>query len=251
MQRFFPNLKQNVAPASPRELADQEQLAFINTPRKTVSTLSAQIRAWKNGYPIAELWWDAYNWFTVHREWGSAAKMALSGLFARNDEQLSSDAARALYGQTIQTSVSRMEKFNSCPFSQFASYGLNLKERDVFQLAAPDIGQLFHMAIKQMTAKVMKQKRKWDDLSPEECDHLASETVDTLAPNLQKQILTSSNRLRYLQHKLTQVVARVARVLRRHARSSGFSPLSLELPSARASRSQPCISLYNKARKWK
>ncbi|BBN98436.1 helicase-exonuclease AddAB subunit AddB [Sporolactobacillus terrae] len=230
LQRFFPNLKQTVAAASPRELSDQEQLAFINTPRKTISTLSAQIRAWKNGYPIAELWWDAYNWFTVHREWGSAAKMALSGLFARNDEQLSSDAARALYGQTIQTSVSRMEKFNSCPFSQFASYGLNLKERDVFQLAAPDIGQLFHMAIKQMTTKVMKQKRKWDDLSPEECDHLASETVDTLAPNLQKQILTSSNRLRYLQHKLTQVVARVARVLRRHARSSGFSPLSLELP---------------------
>ncbi|MCQ2009423.1 helicase-exonuclease AddAB subunit AddB [Sporolactobacillus sp. STSJ-5] len=230
LRHFYPDLQVQLAPAEPRTLKDEEQLAFINTPRKTVSILSAQIREWKNGYPIAELWWDAYNWFTVHREWGSAAHMALAGLFARNDERLSPDSALALYGQTIQTSVSRMEKFNSCPFSQFASYGLNLKEREAFQLAAPDIGQLFHLAIKQMTAQIMKENRSWQDLSPEECDQLAAGTVNELAPSLQRQILTSSNRYRYLQHKLAQVVARVARVLRRHALSSGFSPVSLELP---------------------
>ncbi|MET1248158.1 helicase-exonuclease AddAB subunit AddB [Sporolactobacillus sp. STCC-11] len=230
IRRFFPNLTLKLAPAEPRTLKNEEQLAFINSPRKTVSTLAAQIREWKNGYPIAELWWDAYNWFTVHREWGSAAHMALAGLFARNDEQLSPNAARELYGQTIQTSVSRMEKFNSCPFSQFASYGLKLREREVFQIAAPDIGQLFHLAIKQMTAQIMKEKRNWKDLTLEECDQLASKTVTELAPSLQRQILASSNRYRYLQHKLEQVVARVARVLHRHALASGFSPVSLELP---------------------
>ncbi|MDF2911240.1 MAG: addB [Sporolactobacillus laevolacticus] len=230
LRRFFPSMPLKLAPSEPRTLEDAEQLAFINTPRKTVSTLAAQIREWKNGYPIAELWWDTYNWFTVHHEWGSAAHMALSGLFARNDEHLSQEAARELYGQTIQTSVSRMEKFNACPFSQFASYGLNLREREVFQLAAPDIGQLFHMAIKQMTVRIMQRHRSWGDLSLEECDQLASDTVSELAPNLQRQILTSSNRYRYLQHKLEQVVARVAHVLRRHALASGFSPVSLELP---------------------
>ncbi|MCO7176007.1 helicase-exonuclease AddAB subunit AddB [Sporolactobacillus kofuensis] len=230
LQRFFPALPLKLAPAEPRTLSISDQISFINTPRKTVSILAAQIREWKNGYPIAELWWDAYNWFTVHREWGSAAKMALSGLFAKNDEHLTHEIARDLYGQTIQTSVSRMEKFNACPFAQFASYGLKLKEREVFQLAAPDIGQLFHLAIKQMTVQIMQSHRSWKDLSPEECDQLASNTVRELAPNLQRQILTSSNRYRYLQHKLAQVVARVARVLRRHAMASGFSPVSLELP---------------------
>ncbi|MCL1631072.1 helicase-exonuclease AddAB subunit AddB [Sporolactobacillus sp. CPB3-1] len=230
LKRLFPDLVLRQTPGETRSLRELEQLALISAPQKTIGLLAAQLREWRSGYPIAELWWDAYNWFIAHREWGHASQMAISSLFARNDEQLSLGSARALYGETIQTSVSRMEKFVSCPFSQFAAYGLKLNERDVFQLSAPDIGQLFHLAIKRMTAQVMHTKRNWQDLSPEECDRLAADTVNDLAPRLQRQILTSSNRYRYMQHKLTQVVARVARVMRRHAQLSGFSPVSLELP---------------------
>ncbi|MDD9147309.1 helicase-exonuclease AddAB subunit AddB [Sporolactobacillus sp. CQH2019] len=230
LKRLFPGLSARLSPAEPRLLSAEQQLGFVNTPRKTIGFLSSQIREWQNGYRIAGLWWDVYDWFIDQEKWGAAARRILSALFSQNGERLGQETARALYGETIQASVSRMEQFNSCPFSQFASYGLKLREREVFRLAAPDIGQLFHMAIKRMTEQIQQARRQWSDLSPEDCDRLAAETVSFLAPKLQRRILVRSSRNHYMQHKLTQVVARVARVMRRHAQASGFSPLSLELP---------------------
>ncbi|WP_010631338.1 helicase-exonuclease AddAB subunit AddB [Sporolactobacillus vineae] len=230
MRRTFSDLHVRLALTEPRSLAEPEQLGFVNAPRKTLGYLTSQIRDWRRGYKIADLWWDIYNWFTAHAEWKPFARRTLSGLFATNEEYLSTETAHQLYGDTLLASVSRMELYSACPFSQFASYGLKLQERDIFQLAAPDIGQLFHLAIKKMTESLMKHHRRWRDLSPEACDELAEKTVDTLAPHLQRRILSSSGRYRYLQHKLEQVVARVARVMQRQDETSGFTPVSLELP---------------------
>ncbi|RYM06151.1 helicase-exonuclease AddAB subunit AddB [Sporolactobacillus sp. THM7-7] len=230
LRRFFPRLSVRLSPSEPRGLADSDQIGFVSGPRRTMSYLTAQIREWQKGYPIADLWWDAYNWLIARPGWRGRMSKLLGSLLSRNEARLSPESARRLYGETIQASVSRMEQFNACPFAQFASYGLNLREREVFQLAAPDIGQLFHLAIKRMTERVTRGHRSWGDLSPSECNRLAAETVSELAPKLQRQILTSSNRHQYLQHKLEQVVASVARVMRLHAQSSGFSPVGLELP---------------------
>lgn len=230
IKRLFPQLKTAIAPSEPRGLDEAAQLAFINHPRKAISSLATQIRDWQRGYPISDIWWDTFNWLTAHNEWQVLGQKILSSLFAMNNEQLSTHAARELYGESIRGSVSRLELFNACPFSQFASYGLKLRDRDVYQLAAPDIGQLFHLAIKRMTEQIMKSKQDWADLSPEACDELAETTVKNLAPQLQRQILSSTSRYKYLQHKLEQVVARVAQVMRKQAASSHFVPISLELP---------------------
>jgi helicase-exonuclease AddAB, AddB subunit len=230
LRRTFPDLKVSLALSEPRALTESAQLGFVNLPRKTLSYLASQIRDWQRGYEIADLWWDTYNWFTAQSKWNTFARRVLSGLFSTNEEHLSVETAHELYGDTILASVSRMELYSACPFSQFASYGLKLQERDVFQLAAPDIGQLFHLAIKKMTESLMKNHQRWRDLSPEACDRLAGTTVDALAPHLQRRILSSSGRYRYLQHKLEQVVARVARVMQRQDETSGFTPVSLELP---------------------
>lgn len=230
LRRLFPKLQVRLAPSEPRSLSEEEQIDFINAPGKTAGYLATQIREWQKGYPISDMWWDAYNWYTAQPEWGPVARRIMSGLFSRNEASLNGEIARDLYGDTIQASVSRMEMFNACPFSQFASYGLKLRERNVFQLTAPDIGQLFHLAIKKMTETLMHRRVNWSELSPEACDRLAADTVQTLAPGLQRQILSSTNRYRYLQVKLEKIVARVARVMRRHAQVSGFTPISLELP---------------------
>lgn len=230
IKRRFPGLKVRLSPSEPRALSEENQMQFINAPGKTISYLAAQIREWQKGYGMSDIWWDTYNWYTSRVKWKDTARRRLSGLFSRNEASLSPASARALYGETIQASVSRMERFNACPFSQFASYGLGLREREVFQLDAPDIGQLFHLAVRKMIEEIMSHHMTWNDLSEGDCDKLASETVTRIAPNLQHQILTSSSRYGYLQHKLEQVVARAARVMRRHAQSSGFVPVGLELP---------------------
>ncbi|MBD5009959.1 hypothetical protein GUF47_05760, partial [Xanthomonas citri pv. citri] len=89
------------------------------------------------------VWWSTYNVLMSEQDRLQSKKL-FSSLFFRNEvKQLERSVSRQLYGERIQGSVSRMETFNACPFSHFASHGLHLKERQFFKLEAPDIGQLF------------------------------------------------------------------------------------------------------------
>ena len=55
-------------------------------------------------------------------------------------------AARALYGQKLQGSVTRLEQFAACAYAHFLKYGLELMERQEYQLEAVDMGNLFHQS---------------------------------------------------------------------------------------------------------
>lgn len=231
LKAIFPDLQEKLIASEPESDNNETALAFVAGPQRSLVYTLGQVRRWKKGYPIAPLWWEVYNWFTEQSEWREYGKRLFGSLFYKNKEnRLSHKTSQQLYGDTIQASVSRMERFSSCPFQQFASHGLRLKEREVFRLEAPDIGQLFHSALSLIADHLRKTHKNWDELSNAECERLAGEFVDQLIPKLQREILLSSNRHHYIAQKLKNVVGRTATVLRDHARASGFSPIGLELP---------------------
>ncbi|MCM3734081.1 helicase-exonuclease AddAB subunit AddB [Fictibacillus nanhaiensis] len=227
MRNLFPDLKEHLYQNEP---AVEEDLSYIQHPVKSVSYLSAQLREWKKGYPISPVWWDVYNWIITNDQYDHYAKKALSSLFYFNREApLSPSVSKDLYGESILTSISRMELFQSCPFSQFMSYGLKLRERQMYKLEAPDIGQLFHAALKQMNDALQQRRVSWSDLSKGDCYRMAGDIVDLLAPQLQHEILLSSNRHLYIKKKLKEVVGKASHILSEHAKASGFTPAGLEL----------------------
>ncbi|GGE50209.1 ATP-dependent helicase/deoxyribonuclease subunit B [Pullulanibacillus camelliae] len=231
MPRYFSELNVEFISGEPHEVTEEEQLNYILPSARTLGHVAAQIRRWQKGYPVSDHWWSAYNWFIQSEMWRPQTIRVLSSRFYVNlEERLPRETSQELYGTDIQASVSRMELFNSCPFAQFANYGLRLKERDVYRLEAPDIGELFHAAIKAMTEALLNDNKEWADLSQEECEALAVEQVERLAPRLQREILLSSARYHYLKRKMRDVVARVALAMNRHAKASGFSPVGIELP---------------------
>ena len=57
---------------------------------------------------------------------------------------ISRAAARALYGEPLKGSVTRLERYAVCAYAQFLSYGLELTRRKEFEFAALDMGNVFH-----------------------------------------------------------------------------------------------------------
>lgn len=212
------------------ELPRTEQEQYLSHPRQALSHLIVQLRKWKQGAEIPVLWWDVYNWYLKDEQWRRPLDMLLRSLFYRNDtRQLEADTSRKLYGAKVRTSVSRMERFVACPFSHFASHGLKLKERQLYRLQAPDIGQLFHAALSQMAVQLQEQNRSWGSLSAEECRREAEMTVERLAPMLQGEILLSSKRYGYISRKLKNIVSRASIILGEQSRRGSFEPVGLEL----------------------
>lgn len=229
MEDVIPSVTKEFIINEPNEVAEEHQLDFVSNSTKTLSFLSYQLQAWKKGYPISTVWWDVYNWYVEHEQ-TSRAKAVLSSLFYKNEaKKLAASTSRALYGDHIKTSVSRMEKYESCAFSQFASHGLKLRERELFRLEAPDVGTLFHAALKMVADHLRQEGIHWGQLSKEQCEQLAKMMVGRLAPKIQREILLSTNRYQYITRKLEQVVGRASIILRDHAKVSGFSPVGLEV----------------------
>ncbi|SFL72738.1 helicase-exonuclease AddAB subunit AddB [Salibacterium qingdaonense] len=229
IQNLFPELEDKLLYNEPQEYPEKEQEAFAGANRKTRSFLTYQLQRWKQGYPVAPVWWEVYNWFTANADRPSLQMMVDSLFFTNKAEPVPPHLTKQLYGETLKTSVSRFEQFESCAFAQFASYGLRLQERELYKLEAPDIGQLFHGALKEMSEQVQESGQEWGRLSREECRSYAKQSVGRVVPSIQKEILLSSSRYRYLQQKLENTVVRAADILRQQAGVSGFTPMGLEL----------------------
>ncbi|MFD2208455.1 helicase-exonuclease AddAB subunit AddB [Virgibacillus halophilus] len=203
---------------------------FITTPTKTRAALTVQLARQSRGYPIEPVWWHVLNWYiSNHAKYGSSYTV-LQSLYYRNEpENLSKETIEKLYPKQINTSVSRLESYYRCSYQHFAKYSLGLSERRMYKLDAPDIGQLFHEALKMITEWVQQEGRDFSDLSKKDAGGYAQKAISQLAPVLQHQILHSSNRYQYIQKKLQDVIARAAFVLSEQARKSHFSPVGLEL----------------------
>jgi ATP-dependent helicase/nuclease subunit B len=236
LHKMFPKVQEHILSALPpaglpEEVRDSIHLGYIGHPEQSLRALIMQLRQWRQGTEIPELWWDVYNWFAADANHSLHLNRLLGSLFYRNvGTKLKRGTSLRLYGgSTLRGSVSRMEKFVACSFSHFASYGLRLKERQLYKLQAPDIGQLFHAALSDMAVRLKQEGRGWGSLSPEECRREASETVERLSPMLQGEILMSSKRYGYISRKLKNIVGRASVILGEHARRGSFEPVGLEL----------------------
>lgn len=153
-----------------------------------------------------------------------------SGLeFDNSVGRISSANARGLYGSTMNSSVSKMETFASCPFMFYLRYGLNIKERKVFKLETPDIGVFMHDILDKFSKYLEKNNLSWRELEREEIDDIADKIVDDTLGELRYQILTSSNRLKFMSIKLKRVIKRVLWIITMHIKNSEFDVAGSEI----------------------
>lgn len=230
IKEVLPNLEESQYMNDPSDLPASGQAEFAVNYDVALSYLTAQLQLKKSNYPIDPLWWDVYNAYLDNDLMKAEAVRVLSSLFYQNKaKKLSADTSKKIYGENITASVSRMEMFNSCAFSHYAAHGLKLQERKIFRLDAPDIGEMFHGALKLISDYLHDHNISWASLTKGQCLQLAKEAVDRLAPKLQNEILLSTNRHHYLRKKLENVIGRASMILSEHAKVSGFSPVGLEL----------------------
>ncbi|WP_058301919.1 PD-(D/E)XK nuclease family protein [Gorillibacterium timonense] len=243
----FPLARENerlLYAAPPAAASNEETLSYLTHPDRALSDLGVYLQEGLEGQQVPEVWQDVYRWLDgSHRS--DLALIQSSLTYGIGQERLDSLTAKELYGDVLRASVSRMERFVACPFSHFASHGLRLKERRLFRLEAPDIGQLFHAALSQVVRELNADGLNWSDLPMERVKEKASQAVDRIIPRLQGEILLSNNRYRYIARKLKEIVTRASAVVAEHARGNGFYPVELELAFGPGEKLPPLVFPLN------
>lgn len=228
---LFPGLPVHFLLSEPPIQQDSNlAMPFLTNETKAMSYLTVQLRQWMRGDDIDSVWWNVYNRFLQNQQGRDRLEQVIQSLTYRNQElPLSYETSLSLYGSHFTTSVSRMERFVRCPFSQFASHGLRLKERKLHRLESPEVGQLYHAALKIIVQQLYTDIANGSIPNEHQLAIAASAAIDSLAPRLQSEILLSSSRYQYISAKLKNVVRRVAESLLDHAKYSTFVPVGLEL----------------------
>lgn len=227
---ILPQVQLETIPFEPLQVGPSDYMSFITTPKATLRLVGQVLRQWHKGYDIPEEWWHVYNWFITHEVYGKETRKRTSSLAYRNvDPGVPKALNKMLYGDPLRVSVSRLESYQRCPFAHFLSYGLRLEERRVYRLELPDIGELFHAALTYLDEALRRHKLSWADASEQFLEQIVAEAMETLAPELQNQILYSSERNQYIKFKLEQVIMRAALTLQKHAGNSDFDTFGMEV----------------------
>lgn len=225
---LFPSLNDVLLLQDPDELYEADR--FITTPFKTRSALTAQLARNQRGYPIKPIWSYVLNWYIINHNKYSTTYNVLQSLYYQNiPVNLTKETVSKIYPKEIDMSVSRLETYYRSSYQHFAKYTLGLKERNINQFAAPDIGLLFHEALKNITEWIQEEGRNFSQISKSDADSYAAKAVSNLSAILQHQILHSTNRHKYIQKKLEEVISRAVFVLGVQAKQSEFTPVGLEL----------------------
>lgn len=229
LKALLPGLRETFLGAEP-DLQGASPLNLIARPAPALSHLAGRLRQLVAGRTPDPVWFEVYNWARQHPLYRQHLEKIITAIFyANREEPLQPEVSRALYGETLKTSVSRLERFRACPFAHFLGDGLRLKERQRYKLVPPDLGQFFHAALKELAETLEREQLDWSRLEVGQCQQLCREIVAELAPRLQNEILLSTARYRYLTRKLEQTLERAAAVLAKEARYSTFRPAGLEV----------------------
>lgn len=229
IKKLFPLVAEYTYQVDPDPCSDESSLEYLADYKQSFNFLSAKMREARQGLHVSQVWWEFYNWLLSHNKTDQLKKICKAVFHQNKELPIKSCTSRQLYGNPLRASVSRIEKFISCPFAHFTSYGLKLHERRVYTLAAPDMGEFFHASLKCFAEELKCESIKWAKLDKDKCSAIMSAIVDKLAPQLQSEILLSSSRYRYITGKLKRIVTRAAVVLSEHARRSKFEPVGIEL----------------------
>ena len=135
--------------------------------------------------------------------------------------------AKALYGERMNISPSRLETFEQCKFLYFCRYGLKARPRRKAELLAPEIGTLIHFVLERLLSSL--NGRKLWEIEEQELDKMVSALLDEFANGYLGGLADKSERFKYLFFRLKENVISLVTHIAKELAGSDFYPVDFEL----------------------
>lgn len=211
---------------------------------RNVETVHEGWKLWMNGlnlwkdqkFSVQEeenQWRELCRWYKKNPEFEQEMNQLIEAGFYKNREnRLTSGVAKALYGQVLQNSASRLEQYAACAFAHFLQYGLGIQERQVYEFHAADMGSIIHMALEKFSLTLNKKGLHWADLSDECREACIDESIQEITADYGNTILQSSRRNAYMIERLRRILRRTVWALQEQIRAGAFEPGGFEVSFA-------------------
>lgn len=192
------------------------------------------------GFEIDSVWEDILRYF--YKTDKERFMRAISGIYYTNKAQeISKQNIQKLYGNTMYTSVSRLENYRRCPFSFHLTYGLKLKEKEELKINTIDTGSFIHEVIDTFFKELDDQNLNVKQITKEQIDLIAKKIIEDLLQTSKYYIFTSSAKFRLLTNRLKKVILESLEYIVYTLKNSDFSVLGHEIEFSRQGNFKPIV----------
>lgn len=167
-------------------------------------------------------------YFSQNDGYSKRISMLSSGM--KQSDYLDKSTTDLLYGNTIVTSYSRLEKMVGCPFSHFCTYTLNLKPEPVASLGPAEAGSVMHKILEELVPLLCKQGGDGTYPDEEKAKMLVNELLCRhLSSIAHADISKVPKRFVYLYNRLSRILCEMAVNIVRELKYTKFRPSDFEL----------------------
>ena len=237
IKRLYPNIK---------EQSDIIQKQYeITTEEATFQEALNVYKEYLDGKEISEEWKQILSYFYKTKR--DSFDIAMAGMKYTNlPQRIDKNNIQKLYGNTLRTSVSRLEAYRQCPFSFHLTYGLKLKEKDELKMAVIDTGSFMHEVIDEFFKRVDENDINIHSISNEQIKNLVDEIIEELLQMSKYYTFSSTAKFKLLTRRLKKVVLKSMEYIVYSLKNSDFGILGHEIEFNNLSEFKPIqMSLFD------
>ena len=208
LKKIFPKLE---------ETSDvvNKKYEIVNS-KVTYEELLENIYKLQNNEKIEPIWYEVYKYYKEQNEWSMNLKNDLLGLIYTNiPKDISKENVDKLYGNTLNTSVSRLEKYRSCPFSYYLQYGLNLKEKEELKIQSFNTGSFMHETIDTFFQYVKQENIALPQLLADEelIEKMVAKIIEEELELSKNIVFTATAKYKILVRRLKKIVTKALKFI--------------------------------------
>ena len=209
---------------------NRSRLEQIEGRQEGARYLAEELREYVEGTLPEEERQDFYLMYRAYEADAAGRDLLTRAAFRRYRESgLSRIVARALYGQQLENSVSRLETYAACACRHFLQYGLSLQEREEFGFEVSDMGNVYHAVLENFAGKLAESNLTWWDFTEDFAAKAVKESVEAYAATYGETVLYSSARNEYAITRMSRILTRTVLTLQQHLKQGSFQPDDYEL----------------------
>ena len=198
--------------------------------KTTYEELIANLSKLKEQDSIDKIWYYVYDYYKKDAKWSEKLQQSLKGLSYTNiPEKIDQNNIDRLYGNTLVTSISKLERYRSCPFSYYLQYGLKIKPQEELKIQTLNTGTFIHEVIDEFFETVKSQDIKLEEITEEQLSEIINKIIDTKLKQNKNYIFTSTAKYRALVVRLKKIIKKALKYIIETIVQSRFEVLGTEV----------------------
>lgn len=232
VKRIFPKLKEQ------SDLILKDNNIEIIDEKNLYENLILEINKMKNGENPEKLFYIIYEYYAKNKDYSFMLDENIKYINYDFNEKIQEQNVQKLYGNSLNTSISKLEKYNSCPYSYFLQYVLKLKEKEELKIQNIDTGTFMHDVINCFFEEV---NNNVNDITDEDIEKQVEKIIEEKLLKNNNYVFTATAKYKLLINRLKRIVTKALKYIIKTIKQSEFDIQGTEVEFSDKGKYKPIV----------